>query len=57
MGAQTLTTMMQNGQADDAARIVFFMQERRAAKLVGEIADKSMAARLLERVKRIRTQG
>lgn len=57
MGAQTLTTMLEGGQADDAARIVYFMDDRRAAKLVGEITDKTIAAKLLERVKRVRPES
>ncbi len=54
--AATLERMMSNQQERDAVRIVHFMQERSAGKVLGEIKDPAVAARLSELMKRIREE-
>lgn len=69
-GATILADMCDNGQTDDVVKILFYMNERcagkllgemagddRAAKPTGEVADKGRAAELTKRMQRIREGG
>jgi flagellar motility protein MotE (MotC chaperone) len=55
--ANILKTMSDNRQEDDAVKILHFMSERSAAKVLGELTDKALAARLTEKLKRISEEG
>jgi len=52
-GAEILRNMCQGKQEEDAVKILYFMSERSAAKLLGEMSDKALAARLCQRMKTI----
>ena len=56
-GGKILEIMCGNKQEDDAAKILSYMSERSAAKLLAEITDKTIVARLCDRMKRIREEG
>lgn len=56
VGWQKLDGMCQNKQEDDVAKILFYMSEKGAAKLVSEIPDKTLAARLCDKLKRIKEE-
>ncbi|MCE5326309.1 MAG: hypothetical protein LLG01_07815 [Planctomycetaceae bacterium] len=56
-GGQILGEMCTNNQEDDAVRILYLMSERSAGKVLQEIKDKGLAARLFEKMKQIREQG
>ena len=55
--AEILTAMCENGQPADAVKILYIMSERSAGKVIGEIADRKLAAQLLEQMKRIEQEG
>ena len=55
--SRILTEMCANNQAQDAAKLLYYMSERPAAKLLAEIPDKALAARLSEMIKRIQEEG
>ncbi len=54
--AATLTQMMSDGQEKDAVRILHFMDERSAGKILAEFEDKTTAAKISEMMKRIREE-
>lgn len=54
-GSEKLTTMCENGQENDVVKILYYMSDRTAAKVIAEI-DKDIAARLCEKMKKI-TKG
>jgi hypothetical protein len=56
-GGKILTGMCENKQEDDAVKILFYMQERPAAKLLAEIPDRTTAARLIEKLKMIKEES
>jgi flagellar motility protein MotE (MotC chaperone) len=56
-GGKILESMCQNKQEDDAAKILVYMAERSAAKLLAEITDKTVVAKLCDRMKRIKEEG
>jgi flagellar motility protein MotE (MotC chaperone) len=56
-GAKIIESMCNGPLVEDAARILYFMSERSAAKLLGELTDKAMASNLCDRMKRIRQEG
>ncbi len=49
--AKTITEMCVGSQEDDAAKIIHFMSEKGAAKLLAEITDKGVAAGLTMKLK------
>ncbi len=48
--------MCSNNQSDDAVKILHFMSDRAAAKLLGEMQDKAVVAKLVEKLKNV-TEG
>lgn len=56
-GAEILVSMVENGQEADAVRILYYLSERSAAKMLGAIPDRQLAARLVERMKRVEEEG
>ena len=56
-GSEILTKMVTHEQEDDAVKILYFMSERSAAKLLAEITDKDLAARLCEKMKKIEKES
>jgi flagellar motility protein MotE (MotC chaperone) len=56
-GGRILTDMCQNNKEDDAAKILFYMQERAAAKLLAEIRDRGLAAKLFDKLKVIKEES
>jgi flagellar motility protein MotE (MotC chaperone) len=52
-----LTAMCSNAQIDDAVKILSLMSDRPAAKVLAEVADKDLAAQLVERMKRLQQEG
>lgn len=46
--------MCENSQTDDVVKILYYMSERISAKVLGEITDKSLAAKLTAGMKTIR---
>lgn len=55
--SRILTEMASSSQEADAARILHYMSERAAAKCLSEIADKKLAARLSDHLKRIKEES
>jgi len=55
--AEIMTEMCRNNQVDDPVKILFLMSERSAAKVLAAMTDRKLAARLLERMKRIEQEG
>ncbi len=51
--SQMLTGMCRNNQEDDAVKILYFMSKRSAGKLLSEITDKALAARLCGKLKKV----
>lgn len=47
----------QTGRVDDAVKLLYFMGDRQAANLLAEMSDRSLAARLTERLKRVQDEG
>jgi flagellar motility protein MotE (MotC chaperone) len=56
-GSEILSKMVSHEQEEDAVKILFFMSERSSAKLLAEIADKDLAARLCEKMKKIEKES
>ena len=56
-GSRILEGMCTNKQEADAVKILFYMQERSVAKVLAEMTDKNMAARLCEQLKRVKEQN
>ena len=54
---QSVTEMCGSNQEDDAARILYMMSERSAGKVLAELGDKGLAAKLVMKIKKIREQG
>jgi len=55
--ARIIEDMCDNGQEEDAAKILHYMQDRTVAKLLAAIADKKKVARLNELMKRIHDEA
>jgi flagellar motility protein MotE (MotC chaperone) len=55
--AKILTDMCVGAQEEDAAKILHFMSERAAAKLLAEITDKGLAANLTQMLKNIQEEN
>lgn len=55
-GGRILEGMCANQQEADAVKLLRYMSERTVAKILAEITDKAMAARLCEQMNRIREQ-
>jgi flagellar motility protein MotE (MotC chaperone) len=56
-GGRILEGMCTNKQESDAVKILHYMQERSVAKVLAEITDKNLAARLCEQLKRVKEQS
>ena len=56
-GGQILADMCSNAQEDDAVKILHYMSERAAGKVLSEMPDKTLAARLCAKLKTIREEG
>ncbi|MCK4625571.1 MAG: hypothetical protein KAV00_09700 [Phycisphaerae bacterium] len=56
-GSQMLIGMCQNNQEDDAVKILYYMSERSAGKLLAEITDKTLAAKLCGKLKKVQEKG
>jgi flagellar motility protein MotE (MotC chaperone) len=56
-GSEYLTEMCANKQEQDVVKILYLMSERSAAKVLAEMTDTSLAARLTEMMKRIQQEG
>lgn len=54
---QSVVEMCGSNQEDDAARILYMMSERSAGKVLAELGDKGLAAKLVMKIKKIREQG
>jgi flagellar motility protein MotE (MotC chaperone) len=57
IGGEILTSMCKNSQEDDVVKILFYMSERAAAKLLAEIPDKDIAAELCQKLKKVQEEG
>jgi flagellar motility protein MotE (MotC chaperone) len=55
-GSRILEGMCTNNQEADAVKILHYMNERSVAKILAEVADKKLAARLCDQMKKIREQ-
>jgi flagellar motility protein MotE (MotC chaperone) len=55
--ARIILDMCGADQEQDAAKILHFMTERGAAKLLAEVADKGLAARLCDQLKRLQEES
>lgn len=56
-GGEMLVSMCRNRQEDDVAKLLLFVSERQAGKLLAEIPDKALVATLMDRLKRIKEEG
>lgn len=56
-GGGILSGMAANEQVDDVAKILFYMSERSSAKMLAEISDKTLAAKLTGMMQKIREEG
>ena len=56
-GGKIIVGMCANNQFDDAAKILRYMSEKKAAGLIGELSDVKLAAMLFDRMKKIREEG
>jgi septal ring factor EnvC (AmiA/AmiB activator) len=52
-GGAQIESMCSNKQEDDAAKILHYMSDRGAAKVMDEMADKTLKERLLDKMKKI----
>ena len=57
VGAEILTEMYANNQGDDAVKILYLMSERGRGKVIVEITDRKLAAKLFEQMKLITNSG
>ncbi len=55
-GGAIFTSMCKNDQEDDVVKILYFMSERTAAKMLAAITDTDLAAKLCEKLKRVSRQ-
>ena len=55
--SQMLIGMCNNNQEDDAVKILYYMSERSAGKLLSEITDKTLAAKLCGKLKKVQEKG
>ncbi len=55
--SQMITGMCKNNQEDDAVKILYYMSERSAGKLLSEITDKTLAAQLCGKLKKVQEKG
>jgi hypothetical protein len=53
-GGQILADMCRQNNEDDVVRILYYMGERPAAKIIESFEDRSLAARLCDKIKRVR---
>lgn len=51
--SQMLTRMCENNQEDDAVKILYYMSKRSAGKLLSEITDITLAAKLCGKLKKV----
>lgn len=56
-GSEILVSMCRNGQESDVVKILYYLSDRMSAKMLGAIEDRELAARLLERMKRVEEEG
>lgn len=56
-GSAMLASMCSNNQEEDAVKILRFMSERSAGKILAEMSDKEMAARLCSKLKVIQEES
>ena len=56
-GSQMLIGMCENNQENDAVKILYYMSERSAGKLLAEITDKTLAAKLCGKLKKVQEKG
>jgi flagellar motility protein MotE (MotC chaperone) len=56
-GGAMLAGMCENGQTDDVVKILYYMNERSSAKLLAEIPDQALAAKLTGLMKKIQEEG
>ena len=56
-GGGILSGMAANEQLDDVVKILFYMSERSSAKMLAEIQDKALAAKLTGMMQKIREEG
>lgn len=56
-GGKILAEMCSGGQEDDAVKLLYYMKERSAAKILSALTDQALAARLTEKLKRITKEG
>jgi len=52
-GGEIFTSMCRNNQEQDVVKILYFMSDRMAAKVLAAIADTQLAARLCESLKKV----
>lgn len=52
-----LAEMCTTNQDDDVARILYLMSDRMAGKVLAALPDKTLAAKLMTKIKKIREQG
>jgi len=55
--SRIFTEMVKSKRVDDAVKLLSYMQERSAAKLLAAISDPAMAAELSDRLKRVKEEG
>ena len=55
--SEILAGMCQNRRTEDAVKILYYMTERSAAKVLAAFTDRNLAAGLTESLKRIREEG
>ncbi len=56
-GVGILIAMCKNNQEDDVVKILFYMSEKKAAKLLAEMQDQNIAAKLCQKLKMIQEDG
>ena len=56
-GVGILIAMYKNNQEDDVVKILFYMSEKKAAKLLAEMQDQNIAAKLCQKLKKIQEDG
>ncbi|MCD6303378.1 MAG: hypothetical protein J7M21_00265 [Planctomycetes bacterium] len=56
-GGKILSGMCENNQIDDVVKILYYMDERAAGKLLAEMADQGLAAKLTGLMQKVREQG
>ncbi len=55
--SEVFTEMCTNNQMDDAVKLLRFMSEKKAAKVLAEIPDKSLVAKLSEKLKSVKVES